>query len=111
MADRLTIQEILKAAGVTSLDEPSDALNAKGKPFRRHGIVLHVAINYQNSESTLLGTGWVAIRVFRFYQSYFQHFCTETKKVLNYLTGLSYEWVNSHLLREAKCYWSSESLS
>jgi len=57
MADRLTIQEILKAAGVTSLDEPSDALNAKGKPFRRHGIVLHVAINYQNSESTLLGTG------------------------------------------------------
>jgi len=57
MADRLTIQEILKAAGVASLDEPSDALNAKGKPFRRHGIVLHVAINYQNSESTLLGTG------------------------------------------------------
>lgn len=57
MADKFTIQEILQAAGVTSLDEPSDALNAKGKPFRRHGIVLHMAINYQNSESTLLGTG------------------------------------------------------
>lgn len=57
MADKLTIQEILKAAGVTSLDEPSDALNAKGKPFRRHGIVLHMAITYQNSESTFLGTG------------------------------------------------------
>lgn len=56
-ADKLTIQEILQAAGVASLDEPSDALNAKGKPFRRHGIVLHMAINYQNSESTLLGTG------------------------------------------------------
>lgn len=57
MADKLTIQEILRAAGVTSLDEPSDALNAKGKPFRRHGIVLHMAIIYQNSESTFLGTG------------------------------------------------------
>ena len=57
MADKLTIQEILRAAGVTSLDEPSDALNAKGKPFRRHGIVLHMAITYQNSESTFLGTG------------------------------------------------------
>ena len=57
MADKLTIQEILKAAGVTSLDEASDALNAKGKPFRRHGIVLRMAITYQNSESTFLGTG------------------------------------------------------
>ncbi|KAJ7373491.1 hypothetical protein OS493_011087 [Desmophyllum pertusum] len=57
MADKFTIEEILQAAGVTSLDEPSDAFNAKGKPFRRHGIVLHMAINYQNAESTLLGTG------------------------------------------------------
>ncbi|PFX25533.1 P2X receptor E [Stylophora pistillata] len=57
MADKLTIEEILQAAGVTSLDEPSDALNAKGKPFRRHGIVLHMAINYQNAKSTWLGTG------------------------------------------------------
>ena len=56
-ADKFTIQEILQAAGVTSLDEPSDALNAKGKPFRRHGIVLHMAISYQNAESTWLGTG------------------------------------------------------
>lgn len=56
-ADKFTIQEILQAAGVASLDEPSDALNAKGKPFRRHGIVLHMAINYQNAESTFLGTG------------------------------------------------------
>lgn len=56
-ADRLTIQEILHAAGVTTLDEPSDALNAKGKPFRRHGIVLHVAITYENADSTFLGTG------------------------------------------------------
>lgn len=57
MADKFAIEEILQAAGVTSLDEPSDAFNAKGKPFRRHGIVLHMAINYQNAESTLLGTG------------------------------------------------------
>ena len=58
-ADRLTIQEILNAAGVASLDEVSDALNAKGKPFRRHGIVLHVTIHYQNTDSTVLGTGCV----------------------------------------------------
>ena len=58
-ADKLTIKEILNAAGVTSLDDPSDALNAKGKPFRRHGIVLHVAINYQNADSVLLGTGYM----------------------------------------------------
>ena len=57
-ADKLTLQEILHAAGVESLDEPSDALNAKGKPFRRHGIVLRVAINYQNSDSSFLGTGY-----------------------------------------------------
>jgi len=56
-ADKFTIQEILHAAGVSSLDENSDAFNAKGKPFRRHGIVLHVAIRYQNADSTLLGTG------------------------------------------------------
>lgn len=56
-ADKLTVQEILQAAGVASLDETSDALNSKGKPFRRHGIVLHMAINYQNAESTWLGTG------------------------------------------------------
>ncbi|XP_074638641.1 P2X receptor E-like isoform X1 [Acropora palmata] len=56
-ADRLPIQEILNAAGVASLDEVSDALNAKGKPFRRHGIVLHVTIHYQNTDSTILGTG------------------------------------------------------
>ena len=52
------MQEILHAAGVETLDEPSDALNAKGKPFRRHGIVLHVAVNYQNSDSSFLGTGY-----------------------------------------------------
>ncbi|CAH3136935.1 unnamed protein product [Porites lobata] len=56
-ADKFTVREILHAAGVESLDEPSDALNAKGKPFRRHGIVLRVAINYQNSDSSFLGTG------------------------------------------------------
>ena len=57
------MQEILHAAGVESLDEPSDALNAKGKPFRRHGIVLHVAISYQNSDSSFLGTGYGFSRI------------------------------------------------
>ncbi|XP_031571525.1 P2X receptor E-like [Actinia tenebrosa] len=56
-ADKLTVQELLHAAGVTSLDDISDAVNAKGKSYRRHGIVLHVVIGYYNAEKTWLGTG------------------------------------------------------
>lgn len=56
-ADKLTVQELLDAAGVISLDDMSDAINAKGKSYRRHGIVLHVVIGYHNAEKTWLGTG------------------------------------------------------
>ncbi|XP_032240708.1 P2X receptor E isoform X2 [Nematostella vectensis] len=56
-ADKLTVQELLNAAGIDSLEQPSDALNAKGKSFRRHGMVLHVGICYHNTETTLIGTG------------------------------------------------------
>ena len=56
-ADKISIKELLQAANVSSLDLPSDALNAKGKTFRRHGVVLHVTVSYQNAENTWFGTG------------------------------------------------------
>ena len=56
-ADKLTIRELLSAAGVNNLNEVSDALNAKGKSFRRHGVVLHVTIKYTNTDATWFGTG------------------------------------------------------
>ena len=55
--NKLTINELCLAAGVNSLDEVSDALNAKGKSFRRHGLVLHVTIKYTNTNETWFGTG------------------------------------------------------
>ena len=55
--DKLTIRELLSAAGVNNLNEVSDALNAKGKSFRRHGVVLHVTIKYTNTDATWFGTG------------------------------------------------------
>ncbi|KAK3734157.1 hypothetical protein QZH41_017128 [Actinostola sp. cb2023] len=58
-ADKLTVHELLNAAGVRSLDEASDAINAKGKSYRRHGLVLQVVVRYHNAENTWLGTGGI----------------------------------------------------
>jgi len=55
-ADKFTIQELLNAAGIESLEKPSDAINAKGRSYRRHGIVLQVFIRYHNAETTWIGT-------------------------------------------------------
>ena len=56
-ADKLTIRELFSAAGVRSLEQVSDALNAKGKTYRRHGLVLHVTIKYTNTDGNWFGTG------------------------------------------------------
>ncbi|XP_046864902.1 P2X receptor A-like isoform X2 [Xenia sp. Carnegie-2017] len=56
-ADKLTISELFSAGGVNSLEQVSDALNANGKTYRRHGLVLHVAIKYTNTYDTWFGTG------------------------------------------------------
>ena len=56
-ADKLTIRELFSAAGVESLDQVSDALNANGKTYRRHGLVLHVTIEYTNTDGNWFGTG------------------------------------------------------
>lgn len=55
-ADKLTIRELFSAAGVGSLAQVSDALNANGKTYRRHGLVLHVTIKYTNVHGSWFGT-------------------------------------------------------
>jgi hypothetical protein len=55
-ADRVTIQGLLLAAGVQSLDEPSDILDARGRSFRQRGCILRVTIFYQNWMSMWIGT-------------------------------------------------------
>lgn len=54
-ADRLTLEELLAAAGVGSLDQLSDVVDARGRSFRQRGCILRVTIYYQNWRSTWLG--------------------------------------------------------
>ena len=54
--DKITLQEILQAGGVSSLDEKSDAVNAKGQTIRQRGAILRVSIHYQNWYNTWFGT-------------------------------------------------------
>ena len=63
-SDRLTLLDLLTAAGVQSLDQPSDDLDARGRSFRERGCVLRVTIYYQNWMSTLVGArlvGWKGV--------------------------------------------------
>ena len=46
--DKMSLAELLKAAGVESLDAPSDAANARGRNFRERGCILQVTIFYNN---------------------------------------------------------------
>jgi len=52
--DKILLKDFLIAANV-SLDEVSDALNAKERTFRQNGLILHVSIMYKNSEKMLYG--------------------------------------------------------
>ena len=54
-ADRITLRELLLAAGVSSLDQPSDVLDARGRSFRQRGCILRVTIFYQNWMSVWMG--------------------------------------------------------
>ena len=54
--DKITLQELLEAGGMSGLDEPSDALNAKGQSIRQRGVVIIVSIYYQNWFNTWFGT-------------------------------------------------------
>lgn len=46
----------MEAAGVDSLEQESDAVNAQGRTIRERGCILRVTIHYQNWFSTWLGT-------------------------------------------------------
>ena len=47
-ADRITLGELLEAAGVQTLDQPADGLDARGRSYRERGCILRVTIFYQN---------------------------------------------------------------
>lgn len=55
-ADKIRLIELLEAAEVSSLDVSSDALNARERTYRENGIVLRVAIQYENTHNTIFGT-------------------------------------------------------
>ena len=55
-ADKIRLIEFLRAAGVQSLDEKTDALNSRKRSFRENGVVLRVLIHYANSANVLFGT-------------------------------------------------------
>ena len=46
----------MEAAGLETLDLPSDAVKAKGRSFREQGLILKVTIFYQNWFTTRFGT-------------------------------------------------------
>ena len=54
--DKVSLQQLLTAAGVESLDEISDAVSARGRSFRERGCVLRVTIFYENWYCTWFGT-------------------------------------------------------
>ena len=58
-ADKIRLKELLEVAGIKSLNQNSDALNARSRTYRENGIVLRVTIDYSNSEDTLFWTGYV----------------------------------------------------
>lgn len=54
--DKIRLIELLQAAEINSLDDHSDALNARARSYRENGVLLRVTIEYTNSENTLFGT-------------------------------------------------------
>eukprot|EP00794_Sanderia_malayensis_P018094 gene18094-19901_t len=54
--DGIRLIELLRAAGVKSLDSQSDACNARNRTYRENGVVLHVTIKYENADGTFFGT-------------------------------------------------------
>ena len=53
---QLTLQELLQAAGVGSLEKMSDIVDARGRSFRQRGCILRVNIFYHNWQDTWIGT-------------------------------------------------------
>lgn len=95
--DKITLQEILQAGGVSSLDEKSDAVNAKGQTIRQRGAILRVSIHYQNWYNTWFGTSEIeySYRVHRIpYMDY------NIKQTLHYTPSSHVENTKWRLLRK-----------
>ena len=54
--NKIYLNDFLKAAGL-NLSDISDAVNADGRTYRRMGIVLHVLLDYRNSDAYWFGVG------------------------------------------------------
>jgi len=54
--DIFTVSEMLQSAGIPSLDEPADNVDAKGAAYRYEGISLEARISYSNTQSAPLST-------------------------------------------------------
>ena len=57
--DKVSLADLLKAAGVENLEMPSDAINSKGKSFRKRGCILQVKIVYNNWHYTWFSTRYI----------------------------------------------------
>ena len=57
--DKLNVSELLKAAGINTLDEKSDSLSGDGESYRMRGLILKVSIYYTNYEHYWFGTGQI----------------------------------------------------
>eukprot|EP00800_Vazella_pourtalesii_P010017 TRINITY_DN25165_c0_g1_i1.p1 TRINITY_DN25165_c0_g1~~TRINITY_DN25165_c0_g1_i1.p1 ORF type:complete len:410 (+),score=65.43 TRINITY_DN25165_c0_g1_i1:48-1232(+) len=57
--DKLKVSELLKAAGIDTLDQESDSLSGEGESFRMRGLILKVSIYYTNHEHKWFGTGQI----------------------------------------------------
>ena len=61
VSPQVSLQELLVAAGVGSLDVASDTVNSKGRSFRERGVILRVTISYQNWFNTWIGARQVCM--------------------------------------------------
>ncbi|KAI6659357.1 hypothetical protein LOD99_15028 [Oopsacas minuta] len=57
--DKLKVSELLKAAGIDTLDQLSDSLSGDSESFRMRGLILKISIYYTNHEHKWFGTGQI----------------------------------------------------
>ena len=62
---QVSLQELLEAAGVESLDVAADSVNARDRSFRERGLILRVTVTYNNWRKSWFGTGYVRVYVCR----------------------------------------------
>jgi hypothetical protein len=55
-SDKVTVKELMGAAGLFDLEATSDAISAGNESYRERGCVIRVSIAYDNWRKTLIGT-------------------------------------------------------